>query len=87
LPIQNAFALTVHKTQSLSLDAIVIAFDNTMFCKGQAYTALSRARRFDNIEISTLCWNAFTIDDEAVEEYNRLENISKCYSMEMNRCI
>ena len=44
LPIQNAFALTIHKTQGLSLDRISVSLDDTIFVPGQAYTALSRAR-------------------------------------------
>ena len=41
LPIQNAFAFTIHKTQLLSLNYISVALDNMIFGPGQAYTVLS----------------------------------------------
>ena len=43
LPIQNAFALTIHKTQSLSLNNISVNLDNTIFGPGQSiYSIKSR---------------------------------------------
>ena len=43
-PLQNAFALTVHKTQGLTLPHITISLDEQMFANGQAYVAISRAK-------------------------------------------
>ncbi len=40
-PLQNAFALTVHKTQGLTLPEVSLSLDNQMFSAGQAYVALS----------------------------------------------
>src|SRR6266540_4063394 len=40
-PLQNAFALTVHKTQSLILSHITLSLDKSIFAKGQAYVAMS----------------------------------------------
>jgi ATP-dependent DNA helicase PIF1 len=42
-PLQVAFALTVHKTQGLTLPHISVALNHEMFAPGQAYVALSRA--------------------------------------------
>ena len=39
-PLQNSFALTVHKTQSLTLPLISLDLSQ-LFAPGQAYTALS----------------------------------------------
>ena len=36
-PLQNAFALTVHKTQGLTLPHTTISLDEQMFANGQAY--------------------------------------------------
>ena len=76
LPIQNAFALTVHKTQGLSLDHISVSLDDTIFVPGQAYTVLSRGRIWEEVEIIDLNWNAFLTDQKAVEEYEWLVLIS-----------
>src|SRR5947207_11686297 len=75
LPLQNAFALTVHKTQGLSLQNVTISFDSDMFCAGQAYTALSRARQLQDVSIASLDWSAFKVDQESVEEYVRLKGL------------
>ena len=40
-PLQNAFALTVHKTQDLTLLEVYLSLDNQIFSAGQAYIALS----------------------------------------------
>src|SRR6266480_4994661 len=73
LPLQNAFALTVHKTQGLTLSNVAISFDAGMFAYGHAYTALSRARRWEDVDIIDLCTEAFRADPDAIEEYRRLQ--------------
>jgi ATP-dependent exoDNAse (exonuclease V) alpha subunit len=49
-PLQNCFALTVHKTQGLTLLRVCLALDGNIFSPGQAYVALSRCTTWDNIE-------------------------------------
>ena len=51
-PLQNAFALTVHKTQQgLTLLHATVSLDEQMFANGQAYVAMSRAKSLQNLEI------------------------------------
>ena len=73
LPLAVAFALTVHKTQGLTLDKITISLDSGMFAPGHAYTAISRARAWHDVDISSLDPEAFIVDREAIAEYSRLE--------------
>src|SRR6266542_5038752 len=41
--LQNAFALTVHKTQGLTLPHATVSLDEQMFAVGQGYVAMSQA--------------------------------------------
>jgi len=49
-PLQNAFALTVHKTQGLTLPEVSLSLDNQMFYAGQAYVALSRCSNWSKVQ-------------------------------------
>src|SRR5579863_5486432 len=47
-PLQNCFALTVHKTQGLILPKMAVALDSQIFSCGQAYVVLSCTTNRDN---------------------------------------
>jgi len=59
-PLQNAFALTVHKTQGLTLPHATVSLDDQMFANGQAYVAMSRAKSWQNLEIRSFNQDAIT---------------------------
>lgn len=73
-PLQNAFALTVHKTQSLSIANIAVSLDSSFFSVGQAYTALSRGTSLGGLSIMHLDRQAFIVDPEAVRECELLRD-------------
>ncbi|PKY33695.1 hypothetical protein RhiirB3_452811 [Rhizophagus irregularis] len=77
-PLQNAFALTVHKTQAITLPKASLHLDDQMFA-GQAYVAISRCRSWDDVEILSLTLDAFKVDEKVKKEYIRLEQISSNY--------
>ena len=72
-PLQNAFALTVHKTQGLTLPHATVSLDEQMFAKGQAYVAMSRATSWQNIEIRSFNPDAIKVDNEMLAELDRLQ--------------
>jgi ATP-dependent DNA helicase PIF1 len=73
LPIINAFALTIHKVQGLSLPSITIALNRNIFSDGQAYVALSRGKDLEKVFLTHLDFEAIKADPEAIAEYQRLE--------------
>jgi ATP-dependent DNA helicase PIF1 len=81
LPLQNAFALTIHKVQGLSMPTITVTLDEGIFSNGQAYTAINRARKLEDVHISSLNWAAFKVDQAVVKEYERLQELSNFLPM------
>ena len=58
-PLQNTFALTSHKAQSITLPQASLYLDNQMFAPGQAYVAISQCQSWDDIQILSLSPDTF----------------------------
>ncbi len=48
-PLKLAWAITIHKSQSLTFEKVVVDFGGGTFAGGQAYVALSRATSFNGL--------------------------------------
>jgi len=48
-PIKPSWAITIHKSQGLTIDRIKLDVGNGMFAAGQLYVALSRCKKMDDI--------------------------------------
>ncbi len=65
IPLRPAYAITVHKSQGMTLDAARINLKN-VFEPGMGYVALSRVRGLDSLSISGLSSQAFFVHPEVL---------------------
>ncbi|CAM38919.1 putative DNA repair and recombination protein, mitochondrial precursor [Leishmania braziliensis MHOM/BR/75/M2904] len=54
VPLQLAWALTVHRVQGMTMPMIRLALDKSFFEAGQAYVALSRVRKAEDLSLTAL---------------------------------
>ncbi|KAF4662511.1 hypothetical protein FOZ61_002403 [Perkinsus olseni] len=76
IPLQLAWALSIHKSQGMTLDCAVIKLD-TIFEYGQAYVALSRCRSLDSVTINSASNNfrtAIRANPKCLKFYEELDD-------------
>lgn len=74
-PLKLAYAMTIHKSQGMSVDAALIKLGNGCFAHGQLYTALSRCRSLKNLRIDREIYDEDIIVNPAVVDfYNAIED-------------
>ncbi len=74
-PLVLAYASTIHKAQGSTLDYCIIDLGPSVFAPGQAYVALSRARSWDSVLVSSFVPTAFKVDKEALAYFEELEEM------------
>ncbi len=76
IPLRLAWAITIHKSQGMSLDAAEIDLSKSFEC-GMGYVALSRVRRLDNIKLIGINEMALKVNPEVVEKDKEFKKISQ----------
>lgn len=71
IPLTLAWAITVHKSQGMTLDAIECDLGKA-FEDGQIYVALSRAKSLDNVYLKNFNQNLIKVNQKVVEFYKSL---------------
>jgi len=73
LPLIHAWAITIHKSQGMTLDKVYIDIGNDIFESGQTYVALSRVKTLDGLFLKNLDISKITINKKVKMFYTNLE--------------
>lgn len=69
LPLRPAWAITIHKSQGLTFDHVIIDAGSA-FAFGQVYVALSRCRTLDGISLTRPIYASLLVSDADVSHFN-----------------
>lgn len=75
MPLRLAYALTINKSQGMTLDCAIIVLDEKgysgKFGYGRAYTALSRVRNLKCVQVHNVTKNAFICHPDVAKFYTK----------------
>jgi len=73
IPLVLGWAVTIHKSQGLTLDSVKIDLGKGAFSPGQTYVALSRCRSIENLTLAKpISMNDVIADPRILEFYSSL---------------
>ncbi|MGQ1890545.1 AAA family ATPase [Thermophagus sp. OGC60D27] len=84
-PLRLAWAITVHKSQGLTFEKVVIDFSGGAFAGGQLYVALSRCRSLQGIVLKTPVSLRDIIVNPQVKKFARTANDQRLIREELEK--
>lgn len=75
MPLRLAYALTINKSQGMTLDCAIVfldEFSNKDFKYGRAYTALSRVRNLNCVQVHDVDIHSFVAHPDVLEFYKSM---------------
>jgi ATP-dependent DNA helicase PIF1 len=72
MPIIPAYALTIHKSQGLTLESAIVDCKN-IFVSGQLYVALSRVKTMEGLKIINFHKSQILVNQDVKDFYNSLK--------------
>lgn len=73
VPLKLAFSMTIHKSQSMTLDAVRINLGRGIFSAGQAYTGLSRCKSLSGLSLSAFDPRSIMIHSAVIQFYQKIQ--------------
>jgi len=73
--ITLAYGISIHKSQTLSVDEAIIDTGQSIFSSGQMYVALSRVRTLNGVHLINFDPASIKVDPRSTAEYNCLQKI------------
>ena len=70
IPLIYAWAITIHKSQGISLDSAIMDIGNKIFEYGQTYVALSRVRSLNGLYLSSFDYTKISANPKVKNFYN-----------------
>lgn len=72
-PISLGWAITIHKSQGMTLDSVHVDLGSGAFCTGQTYVALSRCKTIEGLSLAKpISMGDVQVDHTAIEFYKKL---------------
>lgn len=83
IPLRHAWAITVHKSQGMSLDAAVIDLSKS-FAYGMGYVALSRVRSLKGLHLVGFSEAALLVDPKVLVADKKLRTQSELFEVKLS---
>ena len=75
LPLILSWAITIHKSQGMSIDNAIVDVGNSVFQYGQTYVALSRVKSLNGLYLTKVNANKIKAHPEVKKFYDKIENM------------